>query len=143
MKNSQIRLKPEGTISHRLLKLTAGYVFFGIGFLGMFLPVLPTTVFWIISAICFAKSSPSMYRRILSWPRIGNAIGDFVNHGVVRPASKRIALGGMAASALLMILLNVEPGVASAALVGLSIAAAYVMTRPGGVATASVIAEQE
>jgi len=44
----------------RWLLLGIGYLSFATGFVGMFLPLLPTTVFWIIVVICFAKSSPSM-----------------------------------------------------------------------------------
>lgn len=130
----------------RLLLLAAGYLFFATGFVGIFLPILPTTVFWIVAAICFAKSSPAMYRRILAWPRIGKAIGDFITHGIIRPTSKRIALAGMAASALLIILLNVDQGIVAATIFGLFIAAFYVVTRPSGIAetaTDSVIAKQE
>lgn len=143
MQDQQNKLAAAIRAPRRLILLGGGYVFFGIGFVGMFLPILPTTIFWIIAAICFAKSSPAMYQRIVSWPRIGATIGAFIAHGVISPTSKRLALGGMAASALLMILLNVDPGVASATVVGLSIAAGYVMTRPEGGATASVIAKQE
>ena len=132
------RSKDQRNDPRRLLQRAAGYVFFAIGFIGMFLPVLPTTVFWIIAAICFAKSSPAMYRRILAWPRVGQAIGDFITHGIIRPASKRMALGGMAGSALLLIVLNVEPGIAFATVIGLSFAAGYVLTRPSGMVTASV-----
>lgn len=136
----------EATCPNRLLKASAGYVFFAVGFVGLFLPILPTTIFWIIAAVCFAKSSPAMYRRILSWPRVGSAIGDFICHGVIRPASKRIALGGMAAGGLLTIVVNVDRGPALAAVLGLSIAAGYVLTRPSSVervAPGSMITDQK
>ena len=51
--------------------LALGYLLFGIGILGMFLPVMPTTVFWILAAGCFLKSSPAMYQRIITSPRYG------------------------------------------------------------------------
>ena len=115
----------------RLLLLSAGYLSFGTGFVGMFLPVLPTTVFWIVAAICFAKSSPPMYRRILAWPGVGPAIGDFLHNGVIRRRSKMIALAGMVAASGLILFIGIAAGPASIALLGIAFAALYVVTRPG------------
>jgi uncharacterized membrane protein YbaN (DUF454 family) len=114
----------------RLLLFGVGYLSFATGFVGMFLPVLPTTIFWIIAAICFAKSSPAMYRRILAWPRIGPVIGEFLNHGVIGRRSKMIALAGMAAAAALILFLGIGAGPAIAALLCIAFAALYVVTRP-------------
>ena len=50
----------------RLAVLSCGYLFFAMGLIGAVLPVLPSTVFWILAAICFARSSPRMYQRILT-----------------------------------------------------------------------------
>jgi len=41
--------------------LTAGTVFVGLGILGMFLPLLPTTVFFLMAAWCYARSSKKLY----------------------------------------------------------------------------------
>ena len=41
--------------------LFAGTVFVGIGILGIFLPLLPTTVFFLMAAWCYARSSKKFY----------------------------------------------------------------------------------
>ena len=41
--------------------IICGIVLVGIGILGMFLPLLPTTIFFILAAWCFARSSERFY----------------------------------------------------------------------------------
>jgi len=45
----------------RWLLLVAGTIFVAIGVLGMFLPLLPTTVFLLLAAYCYARSSARFY----------------------------------------------------------------------------------
>ena len=117
----------------RLVLLGAGYVFFATGFIGIFLPVLPTTVFWIMATICFAKSSPAMYRRIVTWPGVGEIIADYIDHNVIRIKSKRIALAGMAVAAAILYFAGIDARPAAIAILGIACAALYVVTRPSAV----------
>jgi len=41
--------------------LMAGTILVGIGILGIFLPLLPTTVFFLLAAWCYARSSHRLY----------------------------------------------------------------------------------
>lgn len=45
----------------RWILLISGTILLSIGILGMFLPLLPTTVFFILAAWCFARSSEKFY----------------------------------------------------------------------------------
>lgn len=45
----------------RWILVTAGTILVGIGILGMFLPLLPTTIFFILAAYCYARSSERFY----------------------------------------------------------------------------------
>jgi uncharacterized protein len=60
----------------RWLWFMLGWVAVGIGAIGIFVPGLPSTVFFIIAAWCFARSSPRFETWLLSLPHVGPLIED-------------------------------------------------------------------
>ncbi len=58
----------------RGLWVVAGLVCVALGALGVVLPGLPFTVFFIGAAACFARSSPRLERWVLDLPKIGTAV---------------------------------------------------------------------
>lgn len=60
----------------RWLWFAAGWTAVGLGGLGVIVPGLPTTVFFIIAASCFARSSPRFERWVLGLPRVGPMVAD-------------------------------------------------------------------
>ena len=73
----------------RILWLFLGCVSVGLGGVGIFVPGLPTTVFMIVGASCFARSNPRFERWILDLPVVGPAVCDYRNGlGMPRRAKK-------------------------------------------------------
>ena len=62
-----------------------------LGFIGVFLPLLPTTPFILLAAFCFSKSSERIHRWLLQHPRFGPLIRDWQEHRVIRPRAKLLA----------------------------------------------------
>ncbi|HAP36215.1 MAG TPA: DUF454 domain-containing protein [Bacteroidetes bacterium] len=71
---------PEIKISHRPIVrwtlLFAGTVLVGIGILGIFLPLLPTTVFFLMAAWCYARSS----RKFYEWLHHNKVFGKYLKN---------------------------------------------------------------
>ncbi len=61
----------------RWLWLLSGVVALVLGGIGAVVPGLPTTVFLIVAAACFAKSSPRLEAWVLGLPRFGPMIRDY------------------------------------------------------------------
>jgi uncharacterized membrane protein YbaN (DUF454 family) len=64
------------TASKPLLVL-AGSVSVVLGVLGVFLPLLPTTPFFLLAAICYARSSPRLHYRLLTNRLFGSYIRNY------------------------------------------------------------------
>lgn len=56
--------------------LISGILLVGIGVIGIFLPLLPTTIFLILASICFLKSSP----KANEWLRNHKVLGGYIDN---------------------------------------------------------------
>jgi len=61
---SHNRKAPRGWV--RVLLITAGTLFVGLGIIGIFVPILPTTPFLLLAAACYARSSQRFYDWLLN-----------------------------------------------------------------------------
>lgn len=61
----------------RLGLIFLGSLFLGLGILGIFLPLLPTTPFLLLAAACFARSSKKLYEWLLNNRWFGSYIRNY------------------------------------------------------------------
>ncbi len=108
-----------------------GFLFLALGAIGIFLPIWPTTIFWIVAALCFARSSPAMRDWIYARPKLGPPIQQFLERGTLSRTSKTGALAGMAMACGISSFLLWGRWTWMALAIGLILCgAAYVLSRP-------------
>lgn len=75
----------------RHLYLLLGWICVGLGVVGAFLPLMPTTVFLLIAAWAFARSSPRWHRWLREHSRFGEMVRSWEDHHAMPRRAKRIA----------------------------------------------------
>lgn len=117
--------------ARRALWLGLGFLFVGLGIIGAMLPVMPTTIFLILAAGCFARSSPRLEAWLLDHPRFGPTLRAWRAEGAIGRRGKAMACGGITLGYALF-LWGARPGLWLALGVGAFMAAcaAYVLSRP-------------
>ena len=63
--------------ARRLAWFLLGWVAVALGGIGIVVPGLPTTGFFVLAAACFARSSPRFERWVLELPTIGPLVRDY------------------------------------------------------------------
>lgn len=84
----------------KALWLVAGWASLVLGFVGIFLPLLPTVPFVLLAAYCFSRGSARCERWLLDHPRFGPPIRDWRAHRAVPLRAKQLASVMMAAGAI-------------------------------------------
>lgn len=60
-----------------------GLLSFALGFLGLFLPLLPTTPLWLLAAFCLLKGSHRLYNRIMKIQIFNEVVTNFQKHRAI------------------------------------------------------------
>ena len=116
----------------RYLLMALGWFNVGLGVIGIFLPLMPTTVFLLIALWLFSKSSVRFQRWLYDHPKLGTTLRAWHAHGAIPSSAKLSALVMMSASWLIVTI-----AVADGWLLPLGLAlvlapiAAFIASRPG------------
>lgn len=85
-----------------------GSFFLVLGAIGIFVPLLPTTPFWLLTCWFYLRSSGSLYRRVMRNRYFGTYIRDYMEEKAIPLRSKIISLGVMWTSTLLTSFLLID-----------------------------------
>lgn len=100
----------------RYALMALGWVNVGLGILGIFVPLMPTTVFLLIALWLFSKSSRRFHRWLYDHPRLGAGLRAWHAHRAIPRRAKAAAIGMMTASWLIVVLFVAESWMLPAAL---------------------------
>lgn len=108
-----------------------GCLMVALGFIGAFLPLMPTTIFLILAAWCFGKSSPRLEAWLLDHPRFGPSLRAWRAEGAIPRRAKYMAAGGITFG-YVVFWIAARPGLLLALVVGVIMGAIalWIWTRP-------------
>jgi len=111
--------------------LVLGFALVGMGIVGAILPLVPTTIFLILAAGCFARSSPRLEHWLLNHRQFGPGLRAWRSERAISSRAKISACCGMTLGYLLF-WLGARPDLGAGLVVATVMAAcaAYVVTRP-------------
>jgi uncharacterized membrane protein YbaN (DUF454 family) len=113
------------------LWLVLGLLLTALGLIGAALPLLPTTIFLILAAGCFARSSPRLEAWILNHPRFGQLVRDWRERGAIPLRGKLFAVGGIAGGyAVFTVAARPDLPLAIAVAGLMALIAAWILSRP-------------
>lgn len=115
----------------RAIWAVLGIVFVVLGFVGALLPLMPTTIFLILAAGCFSRSSPRLEAWLLDHPCFGPTLRAWRRDGAISRRAKMLACAGMGIGFALF-WWQVRPNPLVALIVGVLLAASalFIVSRP-------------
>lgn len=121
-----------GLLWARPFLLLVGCVAFAIGVVGVVLPGIPGTLFLILAAWCFTRSSPRFEAWLLEHPRFGPPVRRWRETGAIPQPAKWFACLSLGASWAIIYATSLSPvTIVGCAVLFLGVAV-YIVTRPNG-----------
>ncbi|MFT3723555.1 MAG: YbaN family protein [Hyphomonadaceae bacterium] len=123
---------PKSHALTRPLFFVAGLLLVVVGIVGYFTPGMPGTIFLILAAGCFARSSPKLEAWLLNHPKLGPSVVAWRKNGAIPRKIKFVAIGSMAISFVIVLLVHLPAVWTAVVSVVLLASALFVATRPEG-----------
>ncbi len=116
--------------------IAVGWLNVALGVIGVFLPVMPTTIFLLIALWAFSKSSVRFHGWLYTHPTLGVTIRDWHAHRVIPVKAKILAIAVMSVSLAYVTLFVAQGWLLPLALAtGLGAVATFIVTRPSRAAS--------
>ncbi|MGI9203782.1 MAG: YbaN family protein [Woeseiaceae bacterium] len=114
----------------RISLILIGLTSLALGAIGVFVPLLPTTPFVLVSAIAFANSSDTLHQWLIDHDIFGPLIANWRRHGAISRTTKIISILSMAVIILISLLMAVPTHVLVVQAIVLSVSATFIVSRP-------------
>ena len=114
----------------RWLLIGFGFLNVVIGVIGIVVPGLPTTVFLLVAAWAFSRSSERFQRWLLTHPTLGPLVSDWRDHRVIPKRAKIVAATMMTLSLTYVVVYVASDWILPTVMAAIMIPAlAYILTR--------------
>tara|TARA_Y100000758_G_scaffold284016_1_gene233205 strand:- start:312 stop:686 length:375 start_codon:yes stop_codon:yes gene_type:complete len=117
----------------RIILISLGWLCVGLGFVGVFVPGIPTTIFLIIALWAFTKSSEKLRHWLLNHKRFGPILNNWQEHKVV-PRRAKILMVVLMSLAVILFYYSLQSLILTIGLIIILVSVAiYVISLPSKV----------
>ncbi|NRA55944.1 MAG: YbaN family protein [Gammaproteobacteria bacterium] len=131
-----IDLKQQLNHCKKSLYLALGIIMVACGIIGIMLPVMPTTIFFIIALACFSRSSSRMKHWLLNHPKFGSNLTAWTQYQIVPIKAKYWATASMVASVVIVALTTQSTPLTLLVAYSILLVIVYLLSKPSSIETA-------
>ena len=114
----------------KFFSLILAYLFLGLAIIGMFLPILPTVPFLLLSSWFALRGSEKLHYWLWTHPRFGKILRDWEQHGAISRRSKITAVVMLIISWWIMFYVTDIPWLLPATAILFSLVSIFIISRP-------------